>query len=116
MAVERPYLSVVAVSRNDDHGKNLKLRMQAFVTGLLEQCTRHKLNAELILVDWNPPADKPGLAEALDFNFGDGHCKVRVIQVPAEIHQRLKSADALPLFQMIGKNVGVRRAQGEYVL
>ena len=38
--------------------------------------------------------------------------ETRIIQVPAELHRTLKHAEALPLFQMIAKNVGIRRAHG----
>ncbi|MDB5305838.1 MAG: hypothetical protein JWO38_40, partial [Gemmataceae bacterium] len=70
MAGEGPYLSVVAAARNDDHGGNLLGRMQLFVNGLLEQCRRHRLPAELVLVEWNPPPDRPRLADALRWPAG----------------------------------------------
>jgi hypothetical protein len=62
-----PYLSVVATSRNDNHGGNMLRRMQIFINGLSEQCRRHQLDAELILVEWNPPSDNPSLAEVLSW-------------------------------------------------
>ncbi len=111
-----PYLSVVATARNDDHGGNLIGRMQLFVSGLIEQCNRHGVEAELVLVEWNPPPDKPRLAEVLRWPSTCGKCTVRIVEVPPEVHHRLSHADKLPLFQMIGKNVGIRRARGEYVL
>jgi hypothetical protein len=40
----------------------------------------------------------------------------RVITVPAEVHRNLPHAEALPLFQMIAKNVGIRRSRGRMVL
>lgn len=112
----RPYLSVVATARNDDHGGNPLYRMQLFVDGLIAQCDRHKLPAELVLVEWNPPADRPRLAEVLEWPANDGWCKVRIVEVPAELHGRLEHSDRLPLFQMIAKNVGIRRARGQFVL
>jgi len=39
--------------------------MQAFVSGLAAQCERHQLEAELILVEWNPPTDQECLIDAL---------------------------------------------------
>jgi hypothetical protein len=36
--------------------------------------------------------------------------------VPPELHRQLRYADRLPLFQMIAKNVGIRRARGRFVL
>jgi hypothetical protein len=112
----QPYLSIVAPSRNDDHGGDLLKRMQAFVTALREQCKRHNLEAELILVEWNPPADRPRLAEALRWSSEPGPCWVRIIEVPEAIHKRYRHADGLGLYQMIAKNVGIRRAQGQFVL
>jgi len=109
-----PLVSFVAGSRNDDHGGNLGHRMQVFIEALLAQCDRHGLDAELVLVEWNPPPDRPRLAEALDWP-GSGRCKVRIIEVPPFLHQRFDNADALPLHQMIAKNVGIRRARGRFV-
>jgi hypothetical protein len=109
-------LSVVATSRNDDHGANLRRRMQTFATSFINQCKRHDLRAELILVEWNPPADRPRLAEALRWPADPSPCEVRIIEVHEALHRRFAHAEALPLFQMIGKNVGIRRARGRYIL
>lgn len=111
-----PYLSIVATSRNDDHGGNLLGRMQIFVDGLAHQMRRVGLPAELVLVEWNPPAGRPPLADALRWPDKDGPLSVRIVTVPPERHARLRHSDALPLFQMIAKNVGVRRARGAFVL
>jgi hypothetical protein len=111
-----PHLSVVAVSRNDDHGGDLAGRMQHFVNGFIEQCRRHQLAAELILVEWNPPADRRPLETMLQWPAGCGLATVRIVTVPSGIHRMLPNSDVLPLFQMIGKNVGIRRARGQYVL
>ena len=111
-----PHLSVVVVSRNDDHGGNLLQRMQLFVTGWLEQAKRHALSSELVIVEWNPLPDRPRLAQVLEWPKDNGPCTVRIIEVPPEIHRRFKHSDRLPLFQMIGKNVGIRRARGRFIL
>ncbi len=111
-----PYLSFVVTSRNDNHGGDLLRRMQLFVTGLLAQCKRFNLPSELIIVEWNPPSDRPPLVEALKWPAEAGPCEVRIITVPPEIHCRFKYSDKLPLFQMIAKNVGIRRARGQFVL
>lgn len=116
MINSEPLLSVVVVSRNDDHGGNMLQRMQLFVTGWLEQARLHNLSSELIIVEWNPPPDRARLAQALKWPENNGPCTVRIVEVPSEIHQRFKEADRLPLFQMIGKNVGIRRARGRFIL
>jgi len=111
-----PYLSVVVTSRNDDHGGNPLGRFQAFINCLVAQCRRAELPAELIVVEWNPPAERPRLSEVLHWPSEPSPCAVRFIEVPSDLHQTLKHADALPLFQMIAKNVGIRRARGRFVL
>jgi len=116
MTERTPYLSVVATSRNDDHGGSLLRRMQVFVRGFIEQCERHGLEAELILVEWNPPFLRPGLVDVLRWPNTFGPCEVRIVEVPPGRHRRLRHAEVLPLFQMIAKNVGIRRARGEFVL
>jgi len=116
MADLEPLLSIVVTSRNDDHGGNALRRMQLFVSSLLQQLTRHNLDSELIIVEWNPPLDRPRLVDVLKWPSKPGSCAVRIIEVPAEIHRRFDHSEKLPLFQMIAKNVGIRRAQGRFVL
>lgn len=111
-----PYLSLVVTARNDNHGGSLLTRMQAFINGWIGQCQRHGLSSELIVVDWNPPAGRPPLVEALHWPLDTCPCTVRFIQVPADVHRLYKHAEALPLYQMIAKNVGIRRARGAFVL
>ena len=111
-----PYLSLVVTARNDDHGGNLLSRMQAFARGWIEQARRYQIPSELILVEWNPPPDRPRLAQALSWPADFGPCRVRIIEVPAPIHRRFEHADALPLYQMVAKNAGIRRARGKFVL
>jgi hypothetical protein len=108
-------LSVVAASRNDGHGLNLVPRMQVFVNGLADQVERFERDVELILVDWNPPRGQPSLSEVLTAPAVNGF-EARVITVPPELHSRLSASDRLSFFQMIAKNVAIRRAAGDAVL
>ncbi len=116
MPESEPYISVVVTARNDDHGGDLLRRMQAFVNGWIGQCRRHGLSSELLVVDWNPPEDRPPLIQALNWPRATDPCQVRFIQVPPDVHRRYQHAEALPLYQMIAKNVGIRRARGRFVL
>jgi hypothetical protein len=113
---DAPYLSIVVASRNDDHGGDPLVRTQIFVNNFARQCQRYKLPAELILIDWNPVQDRPGLAAVLRIPSETTYCRTRVISVPAVVHRRLKYADRMPFFQMIAKNVGIRRARGRFIL
>jgi hypothetical protein len=111
-----PYLSVVVTARNDDHGGNLLRRMQTFVNAWICQSNRHGLRSELIVVEWNPPPNRPPLREALTWPADLGACTVRFIEVPAHIHLRYTYAEVLPLYQMIAKNVGIRKSRAPFVL
>jgi hypothetical protein len=110
------HLSIVATSRNDDHGGFLTRRTQHFVDGLIAQCKRHGLRAELILVEWNPPPGRASLVQELKWPDHTGPCDIRIITVSAEVHRTFQHADKIRLFQMLAKNAGIRRARGEFVL
>ena len=112
----QPYLSIVVTTRNDNHGGDLLLRTQTFVKGLIHQCNKFDFFVELIVVEWNPPMGKPLLNEVLPQPTPTDKLCLRYIVVPNEIHRQYISHNSIPLFQMIAKNVGIRRAKGEYIL
>jgi glycosyltransferase involved in cell wall biosynthesis len=110
-----PYFSFVVPCCNDNSGDLLN-RTQIFVTALLEQCRRHKIPSELIIVDWDTPEDQPTLAKALCVPAEPSPCAVRIIEVPAAIRLRNGIANGLAPSQAIAKNVGILRARGRFVL
>ena len=112
---EGPYLSVVVTTRNDDHGGDPLKRLQSFVNCFDAQCRRFGLEAELIVVEWNPSPDRPRVSSLLQ-RPKRSTCAYRFVEVPPALHDRLRYADVLPLFQMIAKNVGIRRARGRFIL
>jgi len=113
----KPYLSIVATSRNDNHGGDLLQRMEYFINGIIQQSSKYKIEIELIIVEWNPPSDEKKLPEVLNIDETDSYCEVKIIEVSKELHQGYKNNDnKLPLYQMIAKNVGIKRAKGEFIL
>ena len=110
------YLSIVATTRNDNHGGDLLKRTQAFIDSVHHQATRVNLRVELIIVEWNPPADKPLLKDVLKTEYKGSTVTTRIIVVPAEVHNSYNFAKSLAMYQMTAKNVGIRRAEGEFVL
>src|SRR5262245_53137867 len=108
-------VSFVVTSRNDNHGGHMLDRFAIFADGLLEQANRHGLVGELIVVEWNPLAG-PRLHEALKLRHKSDTFPIRFIEAPPQAHQLIRNSDTIPLFQMIAKNVGIRRAQGEFVI
>jgi len=113
--VNRPYLSVVVASRNDGYARGMLRRLQVSVSAFIEQMERFDLPSELVLVDWNPPAGKD-LWHAIEWPATVRRCTVRVITVPPRVHETLPFADRLPILIHRARNVGIRRAHGEFVL
>lgn len=109
-------LSIVTITRNDDHVERMAERTQAFIDCIYNLANRFQRRVELIIVEWNPPADRPPLNEAFRFPTSDDFVSTSIVTVSSAIHQRYDLADRLPLYQMIGKNVGIRRARGEFIL
>jgi hypothetical protein len=114
-ASDQPYLSVVIAARNDGYAGGMLRRLQVCIDAFLTQAERFDIPSELILVDWNPP---PGndLWRAVSWSHVGQRCGVRVITVPDTVHQRCRFSDRLPILIHCARNVGVRRARGEFVL
>ena len=111
-----PYLSFVTSSRNDDHGSGMFKRMQTTLSSVVTQLERFKINSEIVLVDYNPPADRPLLKDQLSWPSHTEYCTIRTIVVPTTIHKRYKISDKLNFNGWVAQNVGLRRARGEFVL
>lgn len=112
----RPYLSVILPSRNDDYSGGTLPRLKVCAGDFVAQAERHRLRSELILVDWNPPRDRSGLRDALQWPAQSEFCSVRVIEVPPEIHAPQRFSDKLPILVHRARNVGIRRARGRFAV
>jgi hypothetical protein len=108
-------ISIVTTARNDDYGGNLLNRVSTFLKVLHHLTAKHRSAFELIVVDYNPPIDKPPLRKALAIETSD-HLEVRFISVPPEFHDSLDNSSKIPLMEYIAKNIAVRRARADYVL
>lgn len=114
--MNNPYLSLVVSSRNDEHGGNMLLRMQVSLSGLLEQLEKYRIESEIILVEWNPPAERPLLKDIIKWPGALRYCTIRVIVVPPAIHRRYKGHAKLSINRAAAFNVGIRRARGQFIL
>ncbi len=112
----KPYISFVVTARNDDYGHRFLFRVQNFLDNLIYLCEKYKLHSEIIFVEWNPKKGKNRLWKDLKFKKNRDYTKLRFIEVPNNIHKKFKDSDKFPLFEYIGKNVGIRRAKGKFVL
>lgn len=109
-------LSFILTSRNDNHGDQPLKRLQAMIDNIAYHAKRLKARWEIVIVEWNPPADCPYLADMLKLPGPKNPLSVRFEIVPAEVHNALPNSDKLPLFQMIAKNNGAKVALGRFFL
>ncbi len=112
-----PYISFVIVARNDNYGGDFLERINHFVENIIVLSERYKLPAELVIVEWNPPFDRPSLEDAISWpTIQRKFINIKIIEVPHHIHLKLMNPENLFLFEYLGKNAGIRRAKGEYIL
>jgi hypothetical protein len=114
----KPYLSIVVTGRNDDYGGDFNERLQSSVRWWSYFAHSFKLHTEYVFVNYNPITDKKDLSEIIEWCSNDFFC-VRLITVPESVHQKLSNpAIRKPnqLFEFIAKNIGIRRAKGEFIL
>lgn len=108
-----PSISFVVAGRNDNYGGDFLQRMQTFINLLSHQLDANGADGELVVVEWNPPADRPLLKDVLAWPEG---MKARVFVVGEEMHEMFRNPNKVPIFDHIARNVGIRRARGQYVL
>jgi hypothetical protein len=116
MSANEKLLSIVYGSRNDDYGGKLTLRTECSIHTIAGLANHFKLPTELVIVEWNPPADRPRLKEAISWPNPSEYLSIRLIVVPGNIHEDLAGESRVPMFEYIAKNVGIRRACGKFIL
>lgn len=102
-----PAVGSVMVGRNDDYMPDFAERLAVTI----EWNSRH-LVTEPIFIEWNPPPDRELLASSLVRRFPT----LKVFVVPKELHDRVCHNPKLPLMEYHAKNVGIRRAQSDWVI
>jgi len=111
-------LSVVSVGRNDDHGGRFLDRMFWSVRSLSEIARCPNTQIEYVFVEWNPACDVLPISsmEHLWRPLIHKSFSMRFINVPKKIHEKIQNNEKLPVFQMIAKNIGIRRASNPAIL
>ena len=104
---QRPAITAVVVGRNDDYMSDFVHRLRATIAWNIKY-----LANEVIFVEWNPPADRELLSIGLAKRFD---C-LRAYVVSREIHEAICENSRVPLLEFHAKNVGIRRAQSEWVV
>jgi hypothetical protein len=103
--------------RNEQYGGDLFGRARSFFRNVAWLSRRHRVRAEVILVEWCPLRDRPPLAEILRPSNAGGSLPVRIVTVPTETAaSRFDRPDRIQLWGLGAKNVGVRRARSSFIL
>jgi len=105
--------SFIVASRNDNHGGNMRAKNIFFINRWLHSIKKYNLNCELIIVDWN---SKIPLRKIIKTSLSKKKETIKIIEVPARIHEKIKNSKKINFFQMIAKNVGARRANGKFLI
>jgi hypothetical protein len=108
------YLSFVYACNNRGYGGDFIGRTQACIDNLFQLSAKIGLDADITFVEWNPPADTPRVAHVL--NWQRKTLPVKFIEVPETVHNLVPNPRREVFWEMWAKNVGIRRATGEYVL
>lgn len=101
------HVTLVTTGRNDDYMPDFARRLRSHLAWNL----RHAA-ASGIFVEWNPPSDRPLLSPDLCREFPG----LRAYVVTPETHSRVCRNPHLQLMEYHAKNVGIRRAQTDFIL
>lgn len=108
------YLSIVIAANNADYGGQFIPRLQRCIDDKVDFVSKFGLPTELILVEWNSPLDRPPLSQALHFNANI--LPTKIYTVTKKIHDRYYNPGGFSFLEYMAKNVGIRRAKGQFVL
>ena len=114
-----PYVTIIVCSRNDNYNGDAAARSNVAIQNTINQFERYEIESELILVDYNPPQDKPSLIDSLSIDFSANRfMSVRSLVVPPDVHQRMakQSIEQRDYLYTIPVNAAYRRARGEFLL
>ncbi len=116
--MNNPVLSIVIIGRNDNYGGDFKNRLQRAVNYWHQQLTAHQISSEIIFVNYNP-LPQPPIKDFIDWSPSNKFVELSIVQVNAEVHEQLvkeyKVKD-IAVLEFIAKNIGIRRAKGEFIL
>lgn len=113
----RPFLSIVVTGRNDDYGRDFTARFIRTLEFNHRALVERGVEYEVVLVEWNPVPGRPYLTDVLRAALpAVANAALRSIIVDAEYQAACTMNPRLNYLEYFAKNVGVRRAAGDFVL
>lgn len=109
----KPYVTISFANRNDNYGGFLAERIQLFIDYYAHFVKQHPDLFEFVIIDYNPPSDKPTLRDA--FNW-DVLGRVIQCEVTPEIHQAIPGASIRKIQDYIARNIGLRYGTAPFAM
>lgn len=112
-----PYLTLVVTGRNDDFGGDFNTRFFRALRFNHDRLTEAGVSHEFVFVEWCPIEGRPYLATLLSREFRRlGAEQLHSVVVDPAYHDAVSLNPRIRFQEFIAKNVGVRRARGQFVL
>jgi hypothetical protein len=112
-----PYVSVVLTGRNDGYGGDFIERFFRTLRFNLQQFLARGIAHELVFVEWAPPRDRTLLIDRIFDDVPEldpANCSWYVVD--PRYHEALSLNPRLEYLEFPAKNVGIRRARGQFIL
>lgn len=117
--INKPYISIVIAGRNDNYGGDFDMRLNNSLKWYYGIFEKAKLYTEIVLVNYNPILDSAPLSERIEGAKHLKYVQLRIITVDENAHNGYHNEakrKKLPFYEFIAKNIGIRRAKGQYIL
>ena len=111
-----PRLSVILTGRNDGYGVDFLDRLVAATRFNVRCLDEAGIPFEYVLVEWAPPADRPLLSDLLLQAVPALGDRLTTYLVDPEYQAAMTQNARLAFLEFPAKNVGLRRATGEFLL
>jgi hypothetical protein len=116
-SASQPYVSIVLTGRNDGHDGDFLRRFFAALLFNHRELVARAIPHEFVLVEWAPLPQAPLLVDLVEARCPAALVEdFRTLIVDPAYHEAMTLNPRLVYHQFLAKNVGVRRARGEYVI
>jgi hypothetical protein len=111
-----PYLSIVLTGRNDNFGGDFNQRLFSALSYNHRLLSVAGVAYELVFVEWRPVRGRLLLADLIREQLPGIASHLITYEVDERYHDAFSQNPRLQFHEFIAKNVGIRRAQGSYIL
>lgn len=108
------YLSIVVAGSNYGYGGDFIGRFQAWMDNIFNLFPRIGVDADITIVEWAPPLDRPRMKDVL--NWKRKSIPVKIIEAPKHLADSLPNPHKVSFWEFQAKNIGIRRATGHFIL